>query len=263
MARAKRHYIPGQVWHITQRCHKREFLLKFVKDRQRWVQWLFEAKRRYGLTILNYVVTSNHIHLLVVDDKDRMTIPKAIQLTAGRIAQEYNQRKKRKGAYWEDRYHATAIETGNHLLRCIAYIDLNMVRAGVVSHPSKWVFGGYNEIQSPRRKSILINYEKLAYLSGCDSYASFQELHKNLVNDTLETDKIKREARWSKSIAVGEKQFVFKIKKKLGFKALGRKTQSLDDGFQLREEVMSYIADFDAENSDIAPKNGYKWNTFE
>ena len=54
------------------------------------VKWLFEAKRRYGLTILNYVVTSNHIHLLVVDDNDRMTIPKAIQLTAGRVAQEYN-----------------------------------------------------------------------------------------------------------------------------------------------------------------------------
>ncbi|MCP4269641.1 MAG: transposase, partial [Candidatus Brocadiaceae bacterium] len=34
MARAKRHYIPGQIWHITHRCHKREFLLKFAKDRQ-------------------------------------------------------------------------------------------------------------------------------------------------------------------------------------------------------------------------------------
>jgi len=33
MARAKRHYIPGQVWLITHRCHKREFLLKFAKDR--------------------------------------------------------------------------------------------------------------------------------------------------------------------------------------------------------------------------------------
>ncbi|WP_244154217.1 transposase [Desulfospira joergensenii] len=94
------------------------------------------------LTIQNYVVTSNHVHLLIVDYKDRMTIPKAIQLTAGRIAQEYNQKKKRKGAYWEDRYHATAIETGSHLLRCLVYIDLNMVRAGVVSHPSKWIFGG-------------------------------------------------------------------------------------------------------------------------
>ena len=34
MARAKRHFIPGYIWHITHRCHKREFLLKFSKDRQ-------------------------------------------------------------------------------------------------------------------------------------------------------------------------------------------------------------------------------------
>jgi len=140
MARAKRHYIPGQVWHLTHRCHKGEFLLKFVKDRRRWIHWLFEAKKRYGLVILDYTVTSNHIHLLVVDDGDRDTIPKSIQLVAGRSAQEYNQRKKRKGAYWEDRYHATAVETGEHLLRCLVYIDLNMVRVGVVSHPSEWVF---------------------------------------------------------------------------------------------------------------------------
>ncbi len=53
MARANRHYIPGQIWHITHRCHKKEFLLKFSKDKRRWVQWLFQAKRRYGATILN------------------------------------------------------------------------------------------------------------------------------------------------------------------------------------------------------------------
>lgn len=46
-------------WHITHRCHKREFLLKFSKDRRRWLQWLSEAKKRYGLKILNYAVTSN------------------------------------------------------------------------------------------------------------------------------------------------------------------------------------------------------------
>jgi REP element-mobilizing transposase RayT len=38
MARANRHYIPGCVWHITHRCHKREFLLRFARDRQRWLQ---------------------------------------------------------------------------------------------------------------------------------------------------------------------------------------------------------------------------------
>ena len=43
---------------------------------------------------------------------------------AGRTGQEYNQRKDRKGAFWEDPYHATAIESGEHLLRCIVYLDV-------------------------------------------------------------------------------------------------------------------------------------------
>jgi putative transposase len=41
-------------------------------------------------------------------------------------------KKHRKGAFWEDRYHATAIESGEHLLRCLVYIDLDMVRVGRV-----------------------------------------------------------------------------------------------------------------------------------
>lgn len=53
MARANRHYVPGHVWHLTHRCHKREFLLKFSKDRLRWLQWLYEARKRYSLVILN------------------------------------------------------------------------------------------------------------------------------------------------------------------------------------------------------------------
>ena len=130
MARAKRHYLPGYIWHITHPCHKREFLLGYAKDRHRYLQWLYETRKRYGLTILNYMVTSKHIHLLVVDDGERDVIPKSMQLVAGRTMQEYNQRKDRGGAYWEDRYHATAVESGKHPARCMVYIDTNMVRAG-------------------------------------------------------------------------------------------------------------------------------------
>jgi hypothetical protein len=53
-------------------------------------------------------------------------IARSIQLIAGRTGQEYNERKGRHGAFWEDRYHATAIETDEHLHRCIIHIDLNM-----------------------------------------------------------------------------------------------------------------------------------------
>ena len=103
MARANRYYIPGLIWHITHRCHKKEFLLIFAKDRRRWMQWLFESKKRFGTRILNYMVTSNHIHLLVQDDAGRDVLPKSIQLTAGRTAQEYNLRKSRKDAFWANK----------------------------------------------------------------------------------------------------------------------------------------------------------------
>lgn len=47
MPRANRYFLPGHVWHITHRCHQKDFLLKFAKDRKRWRYWLFEAKKRY------------------------------------------------------------------------------------------------------------------------------------------------------------------------------------------------------------------------
>jgi REP-associated tyrosine transposase len=101
------------------------------------LHWVFEAKKRFGLSVLNYVVTCNHVHLLV-KDTGRDVISQSIQLIAGRTAQEYNQRKNRQGAFWEDRYHATAVQADDHLYRCLVYIDLDMVRAGVVNHPIRF-----------------------------------------------------------------------------------------------------------------------------
>jgi putative transposase len=144
--------------------------LRFAKDRGRWLRWLFEAKKRYGLDILNYTVTSNHVHLLVVDGQSAV-IPDSLQLVAGKTAQKFNLRKDRKGAFWEDRYHATAVETGEHLARCLVYIDLNMVRNGVVKHPADWAHGGYREIQSPPLRYGLINRSKL--IECCESLRSF------------------------------------------------------------------------------------------
>ena len=67
MPRANRHFLPSHIWHITHRCHQKEFLLKFARDRRRYLHWLFEAKKRFGLSVLNYMITSNHVHLLIKD----------------------------------------------------------------------------------------------------------------------------------------------------------------------------------------------------
>jgi REP element-mobilizing transposase RayT len=122
---------------------------------------LFEAKKRFGLCVLNYVVTSNHIHLLVKDTGENV-IAKSMQLIAGRTAQEYNQRKKCKGAYWEDRYHATIVASDEHFLKCLVYIDLNMVRAA--HREVKAAFDKYVLREMPERYTTHIDAEK-RYLS--------------------------------------------------------------------------------------------------
>jgi len=260
VARANRHFISGHIWHLTHRCHKREFLLRFSKDRLRWMQWLYEAKKRYGLVILNYTVTSNHIHLIVYGKDDSETIPRAIQLIAGGTGQEYNQRKRRKGAFWEDRYHATAIETGEHLLRCVLYIDLNMVRAMVVSHPEQWVHGGYNEIQRPRRKNILIDYDTLGHLSGFNNFDDFQKAHAAWVEATLSSKRIQKEACWTKSIATGSQSYVETIRKDMGGFAIGRKVKKGKQGFELREPQSVYNPLFKVKNEDIEGENLLFWD---
>ena len=258
MARANRHHLPGYVWHITHRCHKREFLLKFDKDKKLWMRWLFEAKKRFGLTILNFTVTSNHVHLLVYDGKANI-IPKSIQLIAGRTGREYNQRKKRKGAYWEDRYHATAVKTGEHLIRCMAYIDLNMVRAGVVRHPREWMYGGYHEIQKPKQRYSLINRQRLTALLEIKDEDKLPEYHRNWVEEIIQNRSNQRDAKWTESIAVGDKQFVTETKAKLGIRAIGRRERQNNGGYELKEAQSPYKRVFDPEKCSLRLKNSYFW----
>jgi len=260
MARANRHYIPGQVWHITHRCHKREFLFKFIRDRRRWLQWLFEGKKRFETCILNYTVTSNHIHLLVRDGQEREVIPQTIQLLAGRVGQEYNQRKKRNGAWAEDRYHATAVEAGSHLVQCMVYIDLNMVRAGVVTHPSEWPFCGYNEIINPRERYGLIDHESLMELLDLGTMKGLKESYSSWVEETLGVRPRGREPRWTESIAVGSEGFVEKTKAALGIKAIGREVIGGDGTYELRESEVPYSPIFPNGNGLLRPKNMYFWD---
>ena len=177
--------------------------------------WLFEARKRYGLRVHNYTVTSNHIHFLVVDGKEADTIPSPLQLIAGRTGQQYNQRKQRREAFGEDRYHATAVESGEHLIQCLVYIDLNTVRAGVVRHPNQWPCSRYRGIQNPKQRYGIIDYERLIELLRMKHLAGVQGSCKGRVEEALRREEQCRQAKWTESIVVGSEQYVEALKKGL------------------------------------------------
>jgi REP element-mobilizing transposase RayT len=217
-------------------------------------RWVFEAKKRFGLSVLDYMVTSNHVHLLLKDTSPNV-IARSMQLIAGRTGQEYNERKGRHGAFWEDRYHATAIETDEHLHRCIVYIDLNMVRAGVVRHPVEWGTSGYHEVQQPPKRYAVIDIPALVALCGFSELADFQQAHRRWVETALEGGLAVREVRWSEAVAVGSRDFVEKVRSELGAKALHRELEQVDGTYALRETGEAFKAQFDLENGALSVKN--------
>ena len=210
--------------------------MAFKRDRRRWRHWLFEAKRRFGLSVLNYVATSNHIHLLCVD-QGKEEIPRSMQLIAGRTAQEYNIRKNRKGAFWEDRYHATAVQTDEHLARCITYIDLNMVRAGAVKHPCNWRFCGYNEIQVPWQRKQVIDFNALTEYFGVSNRHDLATLQERWLQEEIATSR--REPAWSESIAVGSEAFLNGLLNDMGTNTAGKQIVTLG-GFNALQSVTSH-----------------------
>ena len=128
MPRNKRNILSNRSYHITHRCYNRDFRYKHAIDRDRYQLRLFETKQKYDIHVLDYMITSNHIHLLLWSD-DPMEVSEAMRYLQGSSAQDYNRRKKRSGAFWSGRFNTTLIQNGSHLSRCLFYIGLNMVRA--------------------------------------------------------------------------------------------------------------------------------------
>ncbi len=182
-------------------------------------------------------------------------IPSAMQLIAGRTAQEHNLRKGRKGAFWEDRYHATAVQTGDHLARCMVYIDMNMVRAGVVDHPREWPHGGYPEVQRPPRRYAVIDMAALQSLFGSGEPGGFAAVHRQWVDAALAGTRASpsgREPWWSESLAVGSEAFVEGVRTELGVKAYARSVAAVGDVWRLKEPSGSYNAHLWAQKSHLS-----------
>jgi len=72
------------------------------------------------------------------------------------FARYYNRRHNRDGYFWGDRFKSVIVDKGETLINCLAYIDLNPLRAGIVSRPEdyRWNSLGYH-VQTNNRDSFL------------------------------------------------------------------------------------------------------------
>jgi putative transposase len=210
MPRANRYILPGFTYHVTHRCHDGSFLFRFALDRNAYRKMLRERLQSFPISLLAYSITSNHAHLLLrVKEGREEILARFMQSLEGDFAQHYNLRKKRHGAFWGDRYHAVMIDNGPYLWNCLKYIDLNMVRAGVVGHPREWDWCGCQELLGLKKRNRLVDMEALlSRLGDGVTLAGFRSAYERTLEEALASRELSRETRWTESLAVGGREFV-------------------------------------------------------
>jgi putative transposase len=230
MPRANRYILPGFTYHVTHRCHNQSFLFRFALDRNAYRKMLRERLQSFPISLLTYCITSNHTHLLLrVREGREETLARFMQSLEGDFAQHYNIRKKRNGAFWGDRYHAVMIDNGPYLWNCLKYIDLNMVRAGVVRHPREWNWCGCQELLGLKKRNRLVDMEGLLrWLGDGVTLAGFRNQYASSLEEALAVQDLNRDARWTESLAVGGREFVEEVGRQIPNR-MEVVTEQLDD----------------------------------
>ncbi len=143
MPRQPRFVLPGYPQHVIQRGNNRRPIFLDNKDYETFSEYLMDACDQYECRIHAYVWMTNHIHLLLTPDT-KEGISKAMQSLGRKYVQYFNRKYKRTGTLWEGRYKATIIDSENYLFACYRYIELNPVRANMVSHPREYYWSSYH-----------------------------------------------------------------------------------------------------------------------
>jgi len=142
MARLPRLTLPGYPHHVILRGNNRQAIFATPADYRRLLDLLDEVARQFDVAVHSYVLMSNHVHLLVTPGSAD-GLPKMMQALGRSYVRYFNRTQQRSGTLWEGRYKSTLIQSERYLLACMAYIDLNPVRAAMVARAQDYPWSSH------------------------------------------------------------------------------------------------------------------------
>lgn len=134
-----------------------------------YLSLLREAIGKSGSAVHAYCLMPNHVHLLVTTASSG-ACGLLMHSVAQRYSQYFNRARDRSGTLWEGRYRSCIVQSARYVLACYRYIELNPVRAGLVSHPGGYPWSSHaanagaetNDLVSPHADYLAIGNK--AYL---------------------------------------------------------------------------------------------------
>ena len=145
MARQPRLALPGYPHHVIQRGNNRQLIVLDETDRKMLYALWLEESQRHKVAVNAYVLLDNHFHMLLTPPSDG-AMSLMMQSVGRSYVRYFNKRHSRSGTLWEGRYKSSLIDSEAYLLTCMAYIDLNPVRAGVAESAEDFGWSSYKHL---------------------------------------------------------------------------------------------------------------------
>ena len=216
MPRKSRMFLPGVPCHVVSRGNNRDACFFADDDYLFYLECLNEACHKYKAVVHAYVLMTNHVHLLM-SPVDEAGVSKVLQSVGRRYVQYINKTYRRSGTLWEGRYKASLVDAENYLLACYRYIELNPVRANMVTHPVEYRWSSYGVNAGVRPRRSLTPHDVYLRLGldeegRCHAYRELfsVDLDKSMIHD------IQRAATFS--MPLGNSRFQEQVEAALGRK---------------------------------------------
>ena len=184
-------------------------------DRKRYLQDLRELSLKGACDVHAYVLMTNHVHLLVTPLQSG-AISRLMQSLGRRYVRYINDTYGRTGTLWEGRYKSHLVADDEHLLRCYRYIELNPVRAGMVSHAGGYRWSSYHHNALGRADPLIRPH--VCYSCLARSEAERQHAYRELVQQACDEDASRFSNHMRHQRPMGSDRFRAAIEVQLGRK---------------------------------------------
>lgn len=154
MPRRPRLHLSGFPLHVIQRGNNRAPCFFADDDCAAYLDWMRRAAEKLDCAIHAYALMTNHVHLLLTPAQPA-DVSTLMQSLGRRYVQYVNHSYRRTGTLWEGRFLASHVHAEAYLLKCMRYIELNPVRAGMVEQPGDYRWSSFRRNGLGQANSIV------------------------------------------------------------------------------------------------------------
>jgi len=141
MARPLRITYPGAFYHVTSRGNERKNIFKSRRDREKFLEYLESASKRYDAVIHVFCLMDTHYHLLL--ETPSANLSQIMRHINGAYTTYFNVKRGRSGHLFQGRYKAILVDIDEYAKELSRYIHLNPVRAKMVNTPEEYEWSSY------------------------------------------------------------------------------------------------------------------------